>query len=242
MAGMGALKPYQRGLVLIVSLVALGYVVRTTGLFGLLDEAWIDAEIRGRGLSGELLFIAAGAVVTACGFPRQAVGFLGGYAFGLGLGTALALVACLGGCVLAFGYARLLGRSLVLALFPERIRRLDEFLHDNPLSMALLLRLLPVGSNLVTNLAAGVSGVRAVPFFAGSVIGYVPQTLIFALLGSGIRLDPALRIGASVVLFIASGMLGLYLFRRYRRSRALDAEMASALAEDPGSSNAGRGS
>jgi uncharacterized membrane protein YdjX (TVP38/TMEM64 family) len=228
---MTALKPYLRGLALIASFVALGYLVKATGLSGLFDEAWIDAEIRGRGLSGEALFLAVGAVLTALGFPRQAVCFLGGYAFGFDLGTALSLAASLGGCVLAFLYARLLGRSFVQGRFPDRIRRIDDFLRANPFSMTLLVRLLPVGSNVVTNLAAGVSGVRALPFLAGSLIGYVPQTAIFALLGSGIHFDPMMRIAASVALFVVSGMVGVYLFRRYRKSGALDRDVDTALDE-----------
>jgi uncharacterized membrane protein YdjX (TVP38/TMEM64 family) len=211
--------------------VALGYLVKATGLSGLFDEAWIDAEIRGRGLSGEALFLAVGAVLTALGFPRQAVCFLGGYAFGFDLGTVLSLAASLGGCVLAFLYARLLGRSFVQGRFPDRIRRIDDFLRANPFSMTLLVRLLPVGSNVVTNLAAGVSGVRALPFLAGSLIGYVPQTAIFALLGSGIHFDPMMRIAASVALFVVSGMVGVYLFRRYRKSGALDRDVDTALDE-----------
>lgn len=222
---MTAFKPYLRGLVLIATFVALGYLVKATGLDGTLDQGWVDREIRGRGIDGEILFVALGAVLTAAGFPRQAVSFLGGYAFGLGLGTGLALVASAGGCVLAFTYARLLGRSLVREKFGARVRRMDDFLRDYPFSMALLIRLLPVGSNAVTNLAAGVSGIRAMPFVAGSVIGYLPQTLIFALLGSGIHIEPNFRIGASIVLFVVSGMLGVWLFRRYRRSRALDADV-----------------
>ena len=70
------------------------------------------------------------------------------------------------------------------------------------------------------------------PFFAGSAIGYIPQTVIFALLGSGIHLDPVLRITTAVVLFVISGMIGVYLFRRYRASRALDREMAAAVPAD----------
>jgi uncharacterized membrane protein YdjX (TVP38/TMEM64 family) len=228
---MTALKPYLRGLALIASFVALGYLVKATGLSGLFDEAWIDAEIRGRGLSGEALFLAVGAVLTALGFPRQAVCFLGGYAFGFDLGTVLSLAASVGGCVLAFLYARLLGRSFVQGRFPDRIRRIDDFLRANPFSMTLLVRLLPVGSNVVTNLAAGVSGVRALPFLAGSLIGYVPQTAIFALLGSGIHFDPMMRIAASVALFVVSGMVGVYLFRRYRKSGALDRDVDTALDE-----------
>jgi len=226
------LKPYLRGLVLIATFVALGWLVKAYGLFGLFDESWIDSEIRGRGLSGEVLYLAVGAVLTAIGFPRQAVCFLGGYAFGLGLGTGLGTLASLFGCALAFFYARLMGRGFVLHRFPERIRHIDDFLHANPFSMTLLVRLLPVGSNVVTNLAAGVSGVRAIPFLLGSVIGYLPQTIIFTLLGSGIHVDPAARIASSVVLFVVSGALGLWLFRRYRKNKALDADVAAALQED----------
>lgn len=223
------LKPYLRGFILIASFVAAGFLVKTIGGEGFFDADWIDRDIRGQGLTGEVLFVLVGAVITAVGLPRQAVSFLGGYAFGFVLGTGLALMASLSGCILAFFYARLLGRSFVLARFPDRIKRIDSFLHDNPLSMTLLIRLLPVGNNALTSMTAGVSGVRAMPFFAGSVIGYVPQTVIFTLLGSGIHLEPEIRIGASVVLFVISGALGIYLFRRYRKSRALDEEVEAAL-------------
>ncbi len=231
---MKALRPYLRGLALIALLVALAYAAKVTGFYVLPDEAWIDREIRDTGVTGDLLFLGVGAVATAMGFPRQVVSFLGGYGFGLGEGILLALGASLLGCILAFIFARLVGRSLVLGLFPDRIRRIDEFLHDHPFSMALLLRLLPIGSNLVINLAVGVSGIRAIPFFAGSVLGYVPQTVIFALLGSGIHIDPGLRIGAGIALFVVSGALGVYLFRHHRKGRALDDELADARPADSG--------
>jgi uncharacterized membrane protein YdjX (TVP38/TMEM64 family) len=225
------LKPYLKGLAVIAVLVALGYAVKVLGLSGMLNEAWIDDQVRDQGLRGDLLFLAVGTIATAAGFPRQAVSFLAGYGFGLGEGSALALGAVVLGCILAFFVSRFLGRSVIVNLFPDRIRRIDAFLHDHPFSMALLVRLMPVGSNVVTNLAAGVSGVRAMPFFAGSAIGYIPQTVIFALLGSGIHLDPVLRITTGVLLFLISGALGVYLFRRYRASRALDAELADAVAD-----------
>ena len=231
---MQGLKPYLRGLVLIAGFVALGYLIKISGLDQLVNEGWIDREIRGRGLTGEIIFLAVGAGLTAIGFPRQAVSFLGGYAFGMGEGTALALAASVLGCILAFGCARVLGREAVRKRFGERIRRLDAFLHENPFSMALLMRLLPVGSNFLINLAAGVSGVRGVHFVAGSTLGYLPQTVVFALLGSGIHLEPGLRIGASVALFIVSGMLGVYLFRCFRTRRAdLDVALAAGKEDTP---------
>lgn len=214
------LRPLLRGLVFLASLVAAVYLLRVVGLT--LDQAWIDREVRGRGLSGELLYLGVGALMTAAGLPRQIVAFLGGYAFDWLLGTALGLLAATLGCALAFGYARLLGHGLVTTRFPGLVRRLDAFLDRQPFFMALLIRLLPVGHNLSTNLAAGVSRVRAWPFIAGSALGYLPQTLVFALAGSGIHLDPAWRLGSAVILFLISALLGVWLYRRYRQAAALE--------------------
>ncbi|EPY00376.1 TVP38/TMEM64 family protein [Magnetospirillum fulvum] len=228
------LRVLLRGLVLIVTLVAVGFLIEGFGFRDALDTGWIDAQIRGKGLSGDALFVMVGALFIGIGLPRQAVCFLGGYAFGFVEGVLWSSLASVLGCICAFYYARFLGRSLVVTRFPERIARLDAFLEGNTFSMSLLLRLLPIGSNLLANLAAGVSGVRAVPFFLGSGLGYLPQTFVFVLLGSGIQVDPIFRIGTSVILFIASGVLGVWLYRRYRHGRRLDAATEAALDEGDG--------
>lgn len=228
------LRVLLRGLVLIATLVAVGFLIEGMGFRDALDTGWIDAQIRGKGLSGDALFVVVGALFVGIGLPRQAVCFLGGYAFGFVEGVLWSSLASVLGCIGAFYYARFLGRSLVVARFPDRIARIDAFLEGNTFSMTLLLRLLPVGSNLLANLAAGVSGVRAVPFFLGSALGYLPQTLVFVLLGSGIQVDPVFRIGTSVILFIASGVLGVWLYRRYRHGRRLDAATEAVLDEGDG--------
>lgn len=211
-----------RGSLLFASLVLLVMLLKATGLSQALDEAWIDAYVRGHGVNGILIFLGAGGVFTAVGFPRQFIGFLGGYAFGFAEGTGLAVAAAALGCMTAFYYARFFGRSLVTNRFPGKIRKIDSFLADNPFAMTLLIRFLPVGSNAMTNLAAGVSSVAALPFISGSALGYIPQTAIFALVGTGIQLDATIHIGAAVVLFLLSGSLGLFLYRKYRHGRSLD--------------------
>ncbi len=227
-------KALLRSSALLVSLVLVAGLLKATGLGTVFDEAWIDAYVRGQGAGGQLAFIAAGLVFTAAGLPRQLVGFLAGYAFGFAEGTGLALAAVTFGCIVAFYYARFLGRDLVAHRFPSKVKRIDAFLSLNPLTMTLLIRFLPLGSNLATNLAAGVSSVRAAPFFAGSLIGYLPQTVVFALIGSGIGLDPWTRIGLGAVLFALSGALGVYLYRRYRHGPGFDDEIDCQLGRQPG--------
>lgn len=222
-------KALLRSSALFVSLVLVVGLVKATNGAAIFDETWIDAYVRGQGPGGWLVFIAGGMVFTAAGLPRQLVGFLGGYAFGLAAGTGLALVAVTLGCIVAFHYARFLGRDFVVHRFPSKIKRIDRFLSDNPLTMTLLIRFLPLGSNLATNLAAGVSSVRATPFFTGSLIGYLPQTLVFALVGSGVSFDPWFRIGLGAVLFAASGVMGVYLYRRHRHGLSFDDDVERQL-------------
>jgi uncharacterized membrane protein YdjX (TVP38/TMEM64 family) len=223
-----------KGILVMACLAATGWSIKASGLGDMLDTHWVDTAVRGRGASGELVFVVVGAVAVAVGLPRQAVCFLAGYAFGLGWGSVLGTLASILGGVACFLFARMLGRELVLHKFAARVRRVDDFLHDNPFTMTVLIRFLPVGSNLLTNLVAGVSSVRTVPFVLGTLLGYMPQTIIFVLLGSGIRVDPILRISLSVVLFVLSAAMGVYLYKRLRHGHSLGAAIDQAIDADEG--------
>ena len=208
-----------RGLALIATLVLIGWGMEAVGLGRFLDTGWIDAQVRGQGWGGAGLFLLVGSALVACGLPRLAVSFLAGYAAGLSEGIALALVASLIGSALDFYYARLFGRDFVRRRLGARAQRVDRFLGQNSFATIVAIRFLPVGNNLVTNLVAGISAIPASAFLAGSLVGFVPQTIVFVLLGSGIKVDPPLRVGLSVALFIASAALGAILYRR-RQSKA----------------------
>ena len=135
------------------------------------------------------------------------------------------------GCGLSFAYARLFGKNLLRARLGERAGRFDRFIHDHPFSMTVLVRLLPIGNNLLTNLAAGISSIRPAYFFSGTFLGYLPQTLVFALVGSGVHIDPVLKLVLASGLFLISGALGTYLYRRFRHGQSLDDRVDAALDE-----------
>jgi uncharacterized membrane protein YdjX (TVP38/TMEM64 family) len=220
-----------KGLALILSLALLGYLFNASDLGSSVNEAWIDARVRGHGVNGALLFLLMGAIFTAIGLPRQIIAFLGGYAFSVSLGMLLGALAALLGCMLSFAYARFFGKGFLRSRLGERAGRFDRFIHDHPFSMTVLIRLLPVGSNLVTNLAAGISSIRPAYFFSGTFLGYLPQTLVFALVGSGVHIAPVLKIALAIGLFVISGALGAYLYHRFRHGQSLDAQIDAALDE-----------
>lgn len=210
--------------VLALGLAAAGWLLRTLGAAP--GTEWVDRYLRGDGLRGEALFVLAGAAAVAAGAPRQAVAFLGGYGYGAALGTALALAAQVLGCALSFLWARLVGREWaerrLAGRFGRRLRPLRDALAESPFGATLALRLLPVGNNLALTLLAGMGGLPALPFLAASALGYLPQTLVFALLGKGVRVEGVWQLGLSALLLLASAGIGLLVLRRHRAARALE--------------------
>ncbi len=199
-------------LVLLVSIAAA--VVRLTGHGEAFQREWIDRHVVGHGLAGRMIFVGLTAVFTAAGFPRQLPSMIAGYAFGVLEGTALVTLGTGLGATLALTYARLLGRSVMPLRLRHRLTRVERWLAADPFTVALVLRIFPVGSNLATNLVAGVMRVPVRPFLLGSLLGFVPQNAIFALMGSGFRVDPVLRIGIAALLLVVSAVLGRRLSRR----------------------------
>jgi uncharacterized membrane protein YdjX (TVP38/TMEM64 family) len=172
-----------------------------------------DAAAFGQGPLGVGGFIALAALACAVGVPRQAAAFAAGYIWGPWIGVALALPAQLLGAAIDFAWARLLARTWVAARLPARLRQLDARLAARPFTATLSLRLLPLGNNVALNLVAGVSAVRAAPFLAASALGYLPQTAIFALLGSGVAVARWVEVAIAIALFAASVLLGWRLLR-----------------------------
>ena len=94
----------------------------------------------------------------------------------------------------------------------------------SPFGATLALRLLPVGNNLAVNLLAGMAGIALPPFLAASALGYLPQTVVFALLGKGVRVDGAWQMALAAGLLAASVAIGLALLRRHAAGRTLGGE------------------
>jgi uncharacterized membrane protein YdjX (TVP38/TMEM64 family) len=168
----------------------------------------------GHGWRDALALGALGALACAVGMPRQVIGFAAGFAWGVIPGTALALASQLAGCAADLLWARLVGRAFVRSRLGHRAVRIDRALAARPFTATLTLRLMPLGSNLALNLLAGVSSVKVFPFLAGSALGFVPQTVIFALIGAGGRVGRDVELAVGVVLFVISIVLAFGLRRR----------------------------
>ena len=213
-AGGLALNAFARGGAVLwkPALLLGGLLVAGLAIRGGWGRSALDAPAQ----AGPAWFVLFAAIACAVGVPRQVVAYAAGLGFGTWAGCALALVAEIIGCAADFLWARLVARSWAARRISGRLAKLDGQLSRHPFGATLTLRLLPVGSNILLNLLAGISAVAMGPFLLASAIGYVPQTVVFALLGGGVRMDRNEQLLLAAGLFVLASVLGLWLMRRIR--------------------------
>lgn len=207
----------------VLSLPLLGLILY--GIFGVFDlsnmlqESWMDTHIRHQGVKGVLLYIGLVSVLTAVGVPRQILSFLGGYVFDVLFGTLWATVGTGIACALTFSYARFMGQQALHREWGHKLIPWNIFLRQAPFLLTMAVRIVPLGSNFMTNIAAGVSNMPALPFLAGSLAGFTVQNGIFALMGSGLHFSTYGHAVLSGLLYVLSLSLGYWIFRHYKRSQ-----------------------
>lgn len=207
-----------RSLVAIASLVLLGIIL--LGSFVYPPARWVPTaqwgeQLQGSGASGLLVFSASAIVATAVGLPRQMVAFIAGLAYGTMQGLLISLIAALLGCYLTMRFSKAFLSRWVTARFPRMVSTLDRLLVRDAFLKVLILRLQPLGTNLLTNVCAGFTRVSQRSFLAASALGYIPQMLVFAMLGAGVRVGSSAQISISIVLMGVSLILAGYLYKKY---------------------------
>jgi uncharacterized membrane protein YdjX (TVP38/TMEM64 family) len=218
---------YKQSLAMVMFCIVIGYLLTHADFISSFNQQWIDRDVRGNGLIGALYFFCIAAVITACGAPRQIVAFLGGYAFGSITGLLLATVATLVGCIITFYISKIVLKPIIRKKFQTQYQRINVFLAAQPTRKTIIIRLLPLGSNVLTNLVAGSTNVKSKAFFVGSFIGYIPQMLIFCLLGKGMLVNSEWQILASVVLLFVSSYLSFSLYRKHKRGLETDTRITA---------------
>lgn len=132
-------------------------------------------------------YVGVYAAAVAMSFPGAALlTIAGGILFGCWLGAALATVGAVAGATAVFLIASsAIGGALARRAGPLAERLASGF-RDNAFSYLLFMRLVPVFPFWLVNLVAAVVGVRLSTFAVATLIGIIPGTIAYALLGAGL--------------------------------------------------------
>lgn len=165
------------------------------------------------------VFTLGAIVYTALGAPRQVLAFCCGYLLGGWWGGLLATLLTALGALLTMVSVRLSGLDWLRQRHGRRIERVREVLADDTWLWICVIRLMPVGSNLLTNIAAALAGLSLRQVLAGSLLGYLPQSLLFAYAGRGMALQDNTKLWVSLGLLAVSSVLAWYLYHHGFKQR-----------------------
>ncbi len=207
----------------VLALLLLGYLL---GLHRELDwaslarrEATLRAQVAAHPIAMAAGFVGVYAAAVAISFPG--VVFLtvtGGLLFGTVLGAVLTVMGATGGAVTIFLVARSALAPVLAARAGPFLERFRDGLARDAFSYVLAMRLIPLVPFWLVNLVSAALGVRLLPFAAGTFLGIIPATTIFASVGAGlasvlatgVRPNPGVILSPPILLPLL-GMAGLVL-------------------------------
>ena len=184
------------------------------------DPRLLKREVISWGAWGPIVYVLLYAIGPSFLIPGAVMTIAAGLAFGMWWGALWSLVGANAGAIVAFGAGRFLGRSFVERTIGIRLRQLLNRLERNGFYLTLYLRLVPVIPYNAFNLLAGASPIRFKDYLWASVIGMVPGTVLFALLGDSLW-NPRSPRFFIILALIACCFAGVEIYRR-RKADPLD--------------------
>lgn len=165
-------------------------------------------------LMGAIIFSLLLTPAMAIGLPRQIAAISAGFIFGAGYGVALATLSAVLGCIITLWVSRKLLCNRVQRHYPQPLAKVSCFFSQNTFVKALIIRLIPAGSNFLTNVLAGTASTPLRPYILGSALGFIPQMTIFSLMGAGLHVNGHQQLMMSVILLVIALVLSGYLYRK----------------------------
>lgn len=205
---------------MVVAIMAgIWWLLQGLGLPMSLSPTGIAAWFNSQDSLGPLLLLLLMILAVVVGpIPTLPVTAAAGLAFGLVQGVLLSVAGAMAGALIAFYLARVLGREALRAKLPTNPLFGNQGSQRLLFLTVLITRLVPIFSFALVSYAAGVTAISVGRYAAGTLIGMLPMSLVFASLGQSFELNPLLSILAAATILIVMTLLPWYLSRR-RHSR-----------------------
>ncbi|MGF1630006.1 MAG: TVP38/TMEM64 family protein [Kiloniellaceae bacterium] len=145
------------------------------------------ALVEAQGAVAVLGFILLYAVMVALSIPGALVMTVSaGFLFGTLLGAACSVIGATLGAVAVFLAARTAIGDLLRQRAGPALRRMRDGFQEDALSYLLVLRLIPLFPFWLVNLVPAFLGVSLKNFVAGTLLGIIPGSLVYASVGNGL--------------------------------------------------------
>ena len=153
-------------------------------------------------------------------FPASVLSIAGGLAFGSLFGTIYTVIGATCGAVLSFVIARKLGKTIANKDWLGKGRTLQKQLEKNGFFYVLFFRFVPLFNFDLISYSAGLSKVRFLSFFLGTLIGIIPGTFAYNFLGSSLVSGDPKVIAIAIAVFILLSVIPILIRNRVTKSNS----------------------
>lgn len=146
-------------------------------------RGWVDGHLALAVTAFALLYVA----VVALSIPAAAaLSLAGGFLFGWMVSAPVTTLAATAGAAIVFEIVKTSFGAALAERSGPFLTRLSRGFAENAFSLLLFLRLTPVFPFWAVNAVAGLSGIPLGTFVAATLIGIIPGSIAFALIGAGL--------------------------------------------------------
>jgi uncharacterized membrane protein YdjX (TVP38/TMEM64 family) len=209
----------QRGLVLAAAVLAGIVLLWWAYTAGWTDPDEIERLLTETGVWGPVVFVAIMWVFQPIGLPGVIFMVPAALVWPAPLAIALSWIGNMGASIIAFSFARWIGRDWAEQHIPPRMARWNDRFDNDRVWPVFLLRLF-TGMLPPADWLLGVSKVRWRPFLIGTGLGIIPGILLNVLVGASLFSWLSQRGGNGRILAIILVVVVVRRVRIHRRARA----------------------
>jgi len=167
-----------------------------------LNQAHISQWLADAGSFAPLLYVLIMIIVAMSPFPNMPMDIAAGAFFGPLLGTVYSVTGTLGGAVISFSIARLLGRDLIERFLGGHINFCTVCSDRLLTKIVLFSRLLPIFSIDIISYGAGLTKMSLKRFSLATVLGLIPLAFIYNYFGSVLLIKKGVTITFGLLLVV----------------------------------------
>ena len=150
-------------------------------------RSWPLNQVENNTFVTALAFMAIYIIVVAFSLPGGAVlTIVGGFLFGLALGTVFVVVSATIGATALFLVAKTTIGDALKARMGPWLQKMEQGFQENALNYLLAMRLIPIFPFFVVNLVPAFLRVRLKTYFLATLFGIIPGSVVYIQVGAGL--------------------------------------------------------
>jgi len=189
------------------------FIAKSAGFQDHFSQKAILDQLKRMGNFAPIGFMAVMALTVASPLPSLPLDIAAGIFFGPYLGTLYSAVGALGGSIISFTIARLLGRSLIERFLRGHINFCTACSNRMLTGVVFFTRLIPVVSFDMVSYGAGMTKMSLSRFSLATFFGMLPLTFVYNNFGAALVVNGRLAVVVGIVMVLLFFLMPVWVER-----------------------------